>query len=665
MRFKNALWHSNSSAAGTGYGNQTALFVRRMKNAGYHMVESDFYGLEGSPRINEDGVLCLPRGVQPYGNDVIGSHMAYPHWKGELGDFCITLVDPWVMDSGAMALFPWAAWVPVDSTPVFEGNARSLSAARWVWAMSQHGMKELQNAGLDPLYVPHGIDSKLFYPQADRRAARENIMKYLKQYDLQDKFLIVTVAANKGSPSRKNFVEMIEAFALFVHGNEQLGYAPHPDALYYIHTEPRGVFQGEDIRQIAAAFGVLDKVILPGQYHILMGLFTEKYLNDLYNAADVFMLTSSEGFGIPTVEAQMAGCPVILADFAASSELCFSGEKVLVSKQFIPASAVFWAKPIVPLLTQAIARAYDQRGNEQRRKDARAGALAYDADTVFEKYMLPALAKIETDLTRERDAKNIIEIPARKRIAPQVVPVASDNPDVSVLIPVYNIETYGVDRVRRAVDSALGQQGVSVEVILSNDASTDETAHIICNWAEKDKRIKVINRAANGGPMAACNDAAAKAKGRYFIEGSCRAWFATGAFAAMVTTLDTKPDIGFCYGATQYHGASNHTHIPPAFKASDFFNTFPSLQAFMYRRAAWDRGCRYMAACQIDGKWVYPGDWDFALQMIINLGWTGYALPITTYNYYLSASGQQTHIFEAHKDEVMAEFNKRWKAVAV
>ena len=60
-------------------------------------------------------------------------------------------------------------------------------------------------------------------------------------------------------------------------------------------------------------------------------------------------------------------------------------------------------------------------------------------------------------------------------------------PSVSVIIPVYN----GAVEVRRAIDSALGQSNCTVEVIVLNDGSQDDTASVL---AEYGNRIRAINQ---------------------------------------------------------------------------------------------------------------------------------------------------------------------------
>lgn len=71
---------------------------------------------------------------------------------------------------------------------------------------------------------------------------------------------------------------------------------------------------------------------------------------------------------------------------------------------------------------------------------------------------------------------------------------------ISVVIPVYNAETY----LRRCLDSLLSQTYQNIELILVNDGSTDHSAQILEEYAAKDKRLKVVHKP-NGGVSSARN----------------------------------------------------------------------------------------------------------------------------------------------------------------
>jgi succinoglycan biosynthesis protein ExoO len=82
-------------------------------------------------------------------------------------------------------------------------------------------------------------------------------------------------------------------------------------------------------------------------------------------------------------------------------------------------------------------------------------------------------------------------------------------PDVSFVIAAYNAE----ETLERAIDSALAQGAVSMEVIVVDDCSTDGTREIAGNHA--DPRVRLVAMARNGGPGAARNAGLDAARGRW------------------------------------------------------------------------------------------------------------------------------------------------------
>ncbi|MDE1991045.1 MAG: glycosyltransferase family 2 protein [Rhizobiaceae bacterium] len=82
-------------------------------------------------------------------------------------------------------------------------------------------------------------------------------------------------------------------------------------------------------------------------------------------------------------------------------------------------------------------------------------------------------------------------------------------PDVSFIIAAYNAE----DTLERAIDSALAQGAVSMEVIVVDDCSSDGTRDIAGNHA--DPRVRLVAMPRNGGPAAARNAGLNAARGRW------------------------------------------------------------------------------------------------------------------------------------------------------
>ena len=84
-------------------------------------------------------------------------------------------------------------------------------------------------------------------------------------------------------------------------------------------------------------------------------------------------------------------------------------------------------------------------------------------------------------------------------------------PKVSVIIPVYNAENY----LTRCLDSVCNQTLEDIEIICVNDCSPDNSLIILQDYAQRDPRIKIINREQNGGESAARNTGIEAATGEY------------------------------------------------------------------------------------------------------------------------------------------------------
>ncbi|MFE0017076.1 glycosyltransferase family 2 protein [Mesorhizobium sp. NPDC059054] len=82
-------------------------------------------------------------------------------------------------------------------------------------------------------------------------------------------------------------------------------------------------------------------------------------------------------------------------------------------------------------------------------------------------------------------------------------------PDVTFVIAAYNAET----SIARAIESALAQRGVSIEIIVVDDRSSDRTVEIAC--AFPPEQVKVIALDQNRGPGGARNAGLEAARGRW------------------------------------------------------------------------------------------------------------------------------------------------------
>jgi glycosyltransferase involved in cell wall biosynthesis len=86
-----------------------------------------------------------------------------------------------------------------------------------------------------------------------------------------------------------------------------------------------------------------------------------------------------------------------------------------------------------------------------------------------------------------------------------------DKPLVSILIPVYNRQ----DLIVEAAESALNQTYQNIEIIIVDNASTDNTWEVCNQLAKKDSRIKIWQNDRNIGPVLNWEKCIEKAQGEY------------------------------------------------------------------------------------------------------------------------------------------------------
>jgi glycosyltransferase involved in cell wall biosynthesis len=380
-------WLSNSPWTPTGYGVQTKLFVPRIKALGHDPAMINYFGQEGG-MMNWNGITCYPRHVHPYGQDIFAAHSQ--NWKA---DICMTWTDSWILDAEHYPLgMLWVPWYPIDhepdpNTPNGTGMPpmirSKLATAFKRIACSKYGVEHTRRAGMDCYYVPNGVDTKAFTP-LDMKESRKKLGLP------EDAFIVGTVAMNKGNPSRKNFPELLRAFADF--------HRKHADTVYYLHTQTseHGENGGINLPALAMSLGLQPgkDVFFTDQYSMLLGM-PDEFLATLYSSLNVHLLVSmGEGFGIPIVEAQACGCPVIVGDWTSMSELCFSG-RMIDKKDAQPIWTGLMQYQYVPNVGAIEDALYAEYLKPSPRDRARRMAMDYDADAITEKYWKPTLDSIE------------------------------------------------------------------------------------------------------------------------------------------------------------------------------------------------------------------------------------------------------------------------------
>ncbi len=407
------LWVSNSPEAPSGYGSQTRQVGRRLAADGHEVVFAANDGARGD-RLWE-GMPVLGSGEMRYSLDTIREDVLRV-----APDRVIVLYDVWVFTEGSRASDPLAgipgvaAWVPVDHWPVPPTLMPWLTAGgRTAVAMSRFGEGQLLaasardreegGAGFPVLYAPHAVDRSVFRPGAEMPGGGDPFRRLAGIPD--DVYLVGIVATNIGTGvyDRKGFGDMLQALAPFL--------GRHPEAHVYIHAGQSGD-NGISLPHLLGILGLpADRVHFPDQHLIRKRAVPDEAMAAIYGSLDVLLGTSrGEGFGVPHVEAQACGTPVILSNFTASTELVAprafdpsdrgferhpSGWLVPVETDYDPRHGSFFGKPVLGAILRALeehrAAWADPATRAAMRDAATANSARWDADRVYADHWRPVL----------------------------------------------------------------------------------------------------------------------------------------------------------------------------------------------------------------------------------------------------------------------------------
>ena len=327
-----------------------------------------------------EGIVHVPGGPEhPALNGMV-------EWPKRLPiDMIVTLIDAWVipeeyLEELKMMGVKWCPYAPVDHDPIPQDVESKLRYADYTLAMSPFALREFERVDLpNPRYLPHGIDTKIFYPRPQHKEI----------FQARNKFVAGMIASNVEPIGRKNFRYAFDAWGRF---NEK-----HEDVRLYIHCDPTRQSGGLDLMQMAEQRGFMP--YSPDMWQLQANLPPEK-MAEIYSTLDVLLMPSGgEGFGVPLIEAQACGVPVITTDFTAPADLVGAGWLIpVVGTQSTPMNS-YWGIPDTDAIVDALEEAYDLWKAEKLRKTMREKAVEFaadfDFDIITEKYLIPLLEEIE------------------------------------------------------------------------------------------------------------------------------------------------------------------------------------------------------------------------------------------------------------------------------
>jgi glycosyltransferase involved in cell wall biosynthesis len=361
------LWHSAAPWEPTGYGTQTGIWTSWLAKQGHEVVLSARTSLMYQV-ASHDGLPVLP--AAPFIGPTVADELLVGHVAAVQPDLVIILFDLWSfgLPPPMLPAVPIAAWMPIDCEPVDQADQEYLASGRiYPVAMSEFGKAQIEALGYTCGYVPHGI-------QATRWNALPSVKDVIRDaFQIPRDAFVIGINATSTDPERKGLWEQMSAFEIF--------HRRHPNSVLMIHTL-HGYSHGFNTARAAAHLGIPPEALRHSpNYDYLRGGISGDDMQNWYNALDVLSNVSmGEGFGLPALEAQACGIPVILGNWSTGPQLVGPGWLVKGQTHWNARHGAAWHTPF----TRDIVAKYEQayKAARGKRRAAWEFAARYDVEQV-------------------------------------------------------------------------------------------------------------------------------------------------------------------------------------------------------------------------------------------------------------------------------------------
>jgi len=371
--------YSHSPFSPSGYGQQTRQLAEQLINSGFEVsiVAIDYHA---SPQ-QIGPIKLLPTRLKLHES----YHDLY-YWAWKLkADKVIQLFDAhaiaktWIKEDD----IPVLTMNPVDCQGMPRNFIKSCKNSYLHIAMSPFAQRAFEKHHLFPnTYIPHCVDTEFYTPPPEgNNGAKSNLGLPINS------FIFGMIATNL--TIRKNIAGQLQAFRNFLDITEA------QDCFFYLHTLASEVIgSAYGIKHLVESLGLQDYVRIPEQQRYLLHDFSQEDMKKIYQSFDVLMSCSmGEGFGVPIIEAQATGCPVITTDFSAMPHTCGNGGIKIKNYTLLCDSGHmgWWANPDIKEITKAMIELYQKDSIEF---DKLSGKALENAKTYDWKLWIPKWIKL-------------------------------------------------------------------------------------------------------------------------------------------------------------------------------------------------------------------------------------------------------------------------------
>lgn len=158
-------------------------------------------------------------------------------------------------------------------------------------------------------------------------------------------------------------------------------------------------------------------------------------------------------------------------------------------------------------------------------------------------------------------------------------------PQISVIVPVYNVEKW----LDRCVASVVGQTYADFELLLVDDGSSDGCGNMCESWAKKDSRICVFHKP-NGGLSDARNFGLEHARGAFITFIDSDDWVEPDYLSYLLSLFEEVPDAGFAEGSI-FEDRDDVSHIRDDTEVVMRLGACEALESVMYDRRLYVSAC--------------------------------------------------------------------------
>lgn len=210
---------------------------------------------------------------------------------------------------------------------------------------------------------------------------------------------------------------------------------------------------------------------------------------------------------------------------------------------------------------------------------------------------------------------------------------------VSVLIATFN----RANALERAVQSVLGQSLAQIEVIVVDDASSDETPNVLNRLRETDFRVRSVRHPQNLGLSAARNTALALSTSRYlaFLDDD-DVWIDSEKLERQVAAFQDDPRVGIvCTGVRIYSSPDTSSDFSPSHPA-DLRSHILVRNGIIFTSTVMVSRQAINSIGQFDTKMKSGVDSDLYRRYIVNLDGVVKFLPTITTGVYTYSESRMT-----------------------